>query len=81
MVLWNHANGALVSMSTLWEWSEASFGHLIINVFLGVAWVLNQGFIVPLWGTQLMGTIEPNLKPLIYPPVEELSEILVQMTL
>ena len=30
---------------------------------------------------QLMGTIEPNLKTLIYPPAEELSEILVWMTM
>ena len=52
-----------------------------MNVPLGVARVLNRGFIVPIWGTQLMGTIEPNLEPLIYPPAEELSKIPVGMAL
>ena len=46
-----------------------------------MARVLNRRFIVPLRGAQLMGTIEPNLEPLIYPPAEELSKIPVRMTL
>ena len=63
-----------------WYWSEASCQHLI-NVPLSVAQVFYWRLIVPLQETQLLWTIEPNLKTLIYSPVEELGKLPVWMTL